>query len=163
MSSLYPRDSQRAKVYNWEHSAGLTNPKVTMSFSDCVKLANGVWRMYGNGADMPRIRQSRAAGACFAWGTTQGKLTTYEIKINLMMQRAEVVLHEVAHALLFAHTKARYAAHGPEFMGLYIELLYTMMGKDDIALTKSARARGISVMAFERIDMTSINKPLYSY
>jgi predicted SprT family Zn-dependent metalloprotease len=80
-----------------------------------------------------------------------------------MMQRAEVVLHEVAHALLFAHTKTRYAAHGPEFMGLYIELLYTTMGKDDITLTDSARARGIRVMAFEHIDMTSLNKPLYSY
>lgn len=112
-----PRDSQRNKVYTWEHNSGMLPKSPDISESDTLRLVDAVVRAYGLRAVSVR------------WGglrTYLGRASYSRITLWKGVPRY-VVLHELAHVVQ-AQKLPGCAAHGPEFMRVYLDLLQRFMG-----------------------------------
>jgi hypothetical protein len=104
------KDYQRQRVYDWEdvvvaaRCPGVVPFANSQTYIDGVWLANG-WERPPQAAPMPQRKDGvRIASATYG-----------EIKLSLQTP-GWVILHELAHAL----TDDR---HGPNFVGMYIDLL----------------------------------------
>lgn len=142
------RDSQRSKVYKWESAMGFWKPRVAMSWSDCEKLVKAAWSMYGAGKPMPTLHYKPNIRMCYH-SPSRGIIV-----LNRLGMRAETVLHETAHGIIAQRTGLTYEAHGPEWMGVYIDMLYVFMGLNDDDLHAKARAVGIRTTKIEKIRWT---------
>jgi len=137
-----PRDSRRQRLYDWERAnvpgwqEGEWVPVPVKRFKDatgkehvfhtqrcripdemplaaCALLVHRVWADYHPGWTPPRVTPGHLAR----------KATGSRSRINLprWARQVPVALHELAHGLTPGRTHL--AAHGPEFIRLYIELL----------------------------------------
>jgi hypothetical protein len=144
-----PRDSQRSKVYAWERSQGFYDRSVRTEPATIQRVFDQVWALYGRGLPKPGLKFSpNKRNCCFNYSYS-GDINV--IQINYTYCKIEAILHEAAHAILWQRFGPTLQSHGPEFVGLYIDMLYTVMGKDDGELMASARAMGVAVIPIERI------------
>lgn len=171
MSRIFPRDSQRAKVYAWEH---LAYPKLwaeeSLHSREVVALVNRVHEDVidagGHAAFSPEVRFTNRSGrACASWG----KLTFTRGKTSRIL-----VLHEIAHSLTWHPREYRTArakldaaqaagsattfltgeqqhilrtgcnqGHGPRYVACFIALAERYAGAD--AAEAATLAAGFSV------------------
>ena len=109
-----PRDSQRTAVYRWERGFA-TWPGDKLSLAECREL---IWRVWSDHLDSepPTIGDGRGRrSACYIF-------EDHQIRLPRWSRTEYVVLHEVAHGLVWAMLP-RAAAHGEEFARLYLDLL----------------------------------------
>ena len=114
---MSPRDTQRHKVYAAEHS--LFGWGQTIPNGDLQQTVNDIldkrpirsrW-----GTKSVEVRLSRGGGRSSQYGV---------IWLGTQGRNPWVICHELAHEL----TPTRYAAHGPEFAGIMLFLVGTVMG-----------------------------------
>lgn len=168
------RDSQRSKVYAWERAAipgwqegqwrgegahrhiasdGIEHTfyrwqrcriDAELPLADCAALVAKVWAGYRPGAAPPRVTPGHMARAA----------TGDRSRVNLprWARQSVVVIHETAHSLLplvrWEAGAVCLAAHGPEFVRLFIELLvryHRPCRGQRATLVRSAKAAKIKV------------------
>lgn len=137
--SQEPRDSQRSKVYAWENDF-LTAPKLTieLSLKDCQQTINRWSEAYGLGP----IRATDGRGRRVACWSPSDRT----IKLPRWGRTPWVLAHEFAHARVSAEfERDAVAAHGPEFVFRFLEVLEQQLGQDWSVLVDSASKRGIKI------------------
>jgi len=116
-----PRDSQRSKLYRAERTVG--EGQHFPSVAHCQArvdqiLASAWWQTRFPALDQVQVRDGRGrrhAGAFHNRGA---------ISLPRWSRRERVILHELAHLA----TPASFAAHGPEYAAVYLELVGHFMG-----------------------------------
>lgn len=136
------RDSQRTKFYKWEREvvSGRARDQ-RLSLEACGELISKVCRSYS--VAIPEVKDGR--------GTRKASAQLNRINLPRWARTKGVVLHELTHCILDfdAFRRGRwgnaYAAHGPEFMRLFIQLLANEGIGRAGELGKSARAYGLKI------------------
>jgi hypothetical protein len=112
------RDNQRSKVYAWENDLRLPDEAQSkLTLKDCERLAKRVYKAYGK--PCPRVADGR--------GHRRATGSQWTIQLPKWARTGAVVLHECAHGLQ-EHFAPRRAAHGPEFVAIFAELLNMIYG-----------------------------------
>jgi hypothetical protein len=126
------RDSQRSAVYAWEKSLPEW-PGEALSLAGCQELVRRVWGDHLH-TDAPLVTDGRGRRrACYA-------PHNHQIRLPRWSRTSLVVLHEVAHAILFvSESPDSRAHHGPEFARLYLNFLHHY---GDVDLSR-ARSRAV--------------------
>jgi len=126
------RDSQRAAVYRWESEVrSIYRVKMfwPLDILDAKELVDRVWEDYEMmdwAICVPRVKWKSGRGRATA--SPSGRI----IKLPDWAHRADTVLHETAHCMLFQHhlcqkSKER-RAHGIMFARLVMELYEVYLG-----------------------------------
>lgn len=121
-----PRDTQRERVYRAERAAGravdgqfwqqtIPNDRL-QGYVDDVLSRKAIQSRWGRRYIEVGLKRG---GKALAHGSSR-------ITLPLGGRNQWVVLHEVAHCL----TPDRYASHGPEFAGVYLFLVRTVIGAE---------------------------------
>jgi putative metallohydrolase (TIGR04338 family) len=124
--STRPRDSQKSKVYAAELRRGDEFASVAEMQAYVDRLHASAWFK----RRWPRLRgfvvHSGAGNrrATCSWGLCP------TLKMPKWARVESVLLHEVAHACTFERYAKTVAAHGPEFVATYLELLRHQMGDE---------------------------------
>lgn len=127
------RDSQRSRVYAFEgaHIFRGTPASELLEPREAVELITKVWRRYGVGIP-PQVNFLKGHGA--------GSASYYVINLKVLnggLTKA-LVLHELAHSL--SHLRDPRIGHGPEFMGMFLDLLRLYTDCDVSEIKRAARA-----------------------
>lgn len=123
------RDNQKNKVYKFEYGLRTFD---RLSEPECIQLVEKIWTDYRD--DCPPTvhfvseRQKRAHGS--------RKL----ISLPPWAKQPIVVTHETAHGLL---DKPELAWHGPEFVGLMMELMVKYLGYNSVWLKAEVELYGL--------------------
>lgn len=163
--STRPRDSQRQAVYEWEKRAKcweIDAQKITpMSRKEIEKLVHRLWTGYVGDDNVPKVSRchGRRGRACY-------KTLAHEVIFPKWACQPGMLAHEVAHAILYKKAegyikthdglrKIVLAAHGPEFVRVYCELLVSLLGFDPKVLTRemSTGKRRKSLAQIETLDI----------
>ena len=127
------RDSQRSAVYAWERALPAW-PGAALTLVECQEMVSRVWHDHLE-ASSPRVTDGRSRRtACYVY-------EDHEIRLPRWSRTAMVVLHEAAHAILWA-VLPETAGHGPEYARLYLDMLERYADVDpDIARWRGAHQR----------------------
>src|SRR5262249_25014170 len=103
------RDYQRQRVYDWENAVIRPRCKGVVLFKNSQQYIDGVWLACGwerppKTLSMPRRVRKVTASATHGWIKLPNEISAW------------VILHELAHSLTDD-------GHGPNFVGMYIDLL----------------------------------------
>ena len=130
------RDSQRTRVYRWQHRHAVENALYLqrLSMDECRALVNAVVQDYmGPYAQLPevvRVHGRTASGS------------RYRVTLPRWAQTGWTVLHEVAHTI---RSESSSPAHGAGFVRLHIELCTRYMGLSRRALVNGAQRYGVRI------------------
>lgn len=129
----YAPDYRKMNVYRWEW--GYKSPE--MGRLGVIDLCEKVCTDY----DIPQVRLvfKNTGKQAQYWGGTHQVLIPIKWAAT-----AKVVLHELAHAIVYIRTAIsgeRYEAHGPEFVATMIELWARYDGGNQKELTEAARMK----------------------
>ena len=128
------RDSQRKKVY--EFDACLPNSfREMLKLSECIHIIHGMHKRYGRMSDMI-VKDGRGKNHA------AGGIRT--IILPVLFRNVPTICHEYAHGMVDLR-KPGCAAHGPEFMRMYIELLVWMKVNSRSGLMTLAHHRDIKI------------------
>lgn len=125
------RDSQRQKLYDAEdlvfdpHFKRLhVTLEEAQALVDAVCAAALVRERYPRAARVPTVKRAHGKrnGACF-------DPAEWAIELNNATQTKNVVLHELAHALVRPSSKRDIQAHGREFAECYLWLVRCFIGR----------------------------------
>jgi len=135
--SRRPRDSQRQRLYDWEHTRIRPRDRKPLTLEACQSLADRVR------AD---ARLARAVRVGDGRGSKRARwiLSTRRIELPLWARRHYVVLHEMAHAICderHAQSEQRETipVHGAEYLRIYVDLVAKYLGLDRLELEESVR------------------------
>lgn len=133
---LRTRDTQRSRVYDWETTLfERTSLDTPLSLAECQRLVDRWAKSYG----IEPIRVTDGRGCCWRSKDRTIRLASHG-RVSWM------VAHEFAHArVTHDFSRGTVAAHGPEFVFRYLELLVEQFGQDWAALVDSLAAAGIEV------------------
>lgn len=132
---------QQSRVYRWETQYLPIGPN--LSVEQMQKFTQGVYESLGLDAEListPRVYKGRGGHA--SWWHEHRR------RIGMNQSQAEVIIHEVAHALntdLYLANGARDGNHGPIFVRIMLELNERYQDCTLNELIKSARMYGIKV------------------
>jgi hypothetical protein len=134
-----PRDQQRSRVYAWERAVlGRPADSPSLSLQECQALVDA----WGRDFDLDAIRVTDGRGrrkAC--WSRTDRT-----IRLPRWSRVPWVIAHEIAHAWVDAvFERGTVAAHGPEFVSRFIEVLVQEIPETSPDLIASASEHGIMV------------------
>ncbi|UFN51734.1 hypothetical protein LPC08_24785 (plasmid) [Roseomonas sp. OT10] len=131
------RDAQRARVYTWEEEAVTPYGQAPLPFAAAQGMVDAIWAEMGLRWP-PRVeplpRQARRL---------QGTGSRLVLRLPDPVP-SFLLLHELAHALS-STADDETDAHGPRFVGLYLQLLtrYLRLGQEE--LLRTVKAHGIEV------------------
>jgi hypothetical protein len=113
------RDFQKQRVYDWEREVIQRCSHQTVQFRDAQAFIDGVFLKHG--WLYPPKAKKIAKQTRRAWATGN------RAEINLPeVIPAWVILHELAHTLTMTEHEGS-EGHGPDFVGIYIKLLDTVL------------------------------------
>ena len=118
------RDQQRERLYRSERPLRSHSPEFT-TVKECQDYVNLVtrtswwkkWHQYNTPIEVQDGRGRRSA--CASHGC--------EISLPLWSRQKVVIFHELAHTIIQSIPED-YAAHGPEFAAVFINLVYRFLG-----------------------------------
>jgi len=123
---MRPRDSQRSKVYAAENSVFQFGQ--TIANSDLQRRAEEI-------LDRRPIRARWGQRTVYVeLGRSRGYAQGSRITLGVDCRNDWVLTHEIAHTL----TPRQYAAHGPEYVGVFLFVVETVMGKDKATELRAA-------------------------
>ena len=131
------RDGQKTRVYAWEDKVVAAIDRSFVPFPAAQGMVDAIWSELGLQYP-PKVerlpRQSR-----------QLKADGSRLRLRLPETIPSwLLLHELAHALSSAQDGAS-DGHGPDFMGLYVQLLHRYLRLPAAELVRSAAAAGIAI------------------
>lgn len=132
------RDYQRSRVYDWEHDIIAPRDTSRVPFNRIQPLVDYIWTSEGLNFPpkvMPIPKQTRR------WLAT-GNRAEQRYHENRLVSTC-VIIHETTHSLLHTFDGYGYAAHGKEFVGLYMKLLDKYCGIPLSLLMYTATERGV--------------------
>lgn len=127
-----PRDSQRSKVYAAENA--------TFTYGQTIPN-DGLQKRVNEILDRRPIRARWGARSVSAiLGRGGGWAGGGRISLGVSSRNDWMICHELAHIL----TPRQYAAHGPEYVGVYLFLVETVLGVEQArALREQFRAKRV--------------------
>jgi hypothetical protein len=136
------RDTQRGRVYEWENRVVAPHDPTFVGRAAAQGLVNAIWAEWG--LRYPPLVEPlpRQATATLA---SANRLSI------LLRERTEswCLLHELAHAMT-STDDGRSDGHGPDFLGIYVQLLVRYLRLDASQLLASLRQAGLRVTAEAR-------------
>lgn len=130
------RDAAARRLYAWEDAVVAPRDRSLVAFARLQALVDHLWASEGLRWP-PRVRRlPRQARGTVA----RASRTAIEAPAELP---SWVLLHEVAHALT-ADVDGSHAGHGPDFVGVYLDLLVRHARMDRAVLEASLEAAGIA-------------------
>lgn len=134
---IHATDRQRARVYAWEDAVVTPADRSVVPFSLAQGMVDAIWSELGLRFP-PKVevlpRQAR-------------RLKADGSRLRLRLPEAIpswLLLHELAHALSSTADGAS-DGHGPDFMGLYVQLLERYLRLPAAGLIRSAVDAGIAI------------------
>jgi len=131
-------DYQRAVVYKWEDRHVHPKDTGTIPFDQAQAIVDYVWVRAGL-TYPPKIRELGRNARCTAANATR-------LRINIPADgvSSTVLLHEIAHSMTTDAASDRFHAHGPRFVGVFMELLCDLIPTFNLdELMASARREGV--------------------
>ncbi len=131
------RDYQRARVYAWEDRVVAPCNRGSVLYAAAQGMVDAIWADLGLRFP-PKVER------------LPGQARRLEVDASRLRLRLPgavpswLLLHELAHSLSSSHVGTS-DGHGPEFMGLYIQLLVRYMRFPEAELRQFAAADGIDV------------------
>jgi hypothetical protein len=130
-------DPQQQRVYRWEDSFRSFVER-TATRADLRKLIKKACSLYG--VDAPAVQfRSRASGKRMRLSSDYDP-SQHSITIGFTDCNHAIALHETAHAIIDEKYE-QVEDHGPEFLGVYLDLLEWANVAPRSALHASARAK----------------------
>lgn len=130
-------DRQRTRVYAWEDAVVTGSDRGVVPFSAAQGMVDAIWSELGLLYPPKVERLPRQARRLQADGA--------RLRLRLpTVIPSWLLLHELAHALSSAEDGAS-DGHGPDFMGLYVQLLARYLRLPATGLIASAIEAGIAV------------------
>ncbi len=133
----FRRDGQKARGYAWENTVIASSDRSVVPFSAAQGMVDAIWSELGVHYP-PKVerllRQSR-------------RLQADGSRLRLRLPQtipSWLLLHELAHALSSAQDGVS-DGHGPDFMGLYVQLLDRYLRLPAAELIRSAAAARIAI------------------
>jgi hypothetical protein len=152
------RDSQRKKLYSWEDTVtyqhsnyeyvvyNIADGPTGMSLDHCRMLIARAWRYYSKGP-APGLHDGRGARqAAYI-------LDTHEVRLPRWARQPHVVLHEVAHGLMFERAPLE-PRHGAVYVRVYCDLMSRYLGLSRNDLYESAMRAGLKVASARQTYVT---------
>ena len=142
-----PKDMQRARVYASEHfeqrsalsrrlltggkkySTGNVHIEACQAYVDAIVSRKWFIARWGPGWTIAVVQKSGGSAYGGNRGWRRGRMT-----LPVFARSEPVILHELAHCLTNHDTKI--AHHGPEWAGVYLELVRYAVGKDAAAVVR---------------------------
>lgn len=127
------RDFQKSKVYRWENANIAPHDKSRVSFDQIQEIVNYVWE--GEGLKYPpRVEPFPKQVTTKCGDATRLVIRFHEEELTPTW----VVLHEIAHSLTSTHDGERMDRHGPDFVGIYMQLVEKHLGIPQAVLWHTA-------------------------
>jgi hypothetical protein len=131
------RDFQRSKVYAWENRVVAPRDPSFVSFSDAQGIVNAIWLEMGLEYP-PKVEPL----------SVQAKVTiasATRLSIFLAEETPSwCLLHEIAHAMT-SMMDGKSDGHGPQFLGVYVQLLVHYLRLNQSELIGSLKAENIQI------------------
>lgn len=145
-----PKDMQKSRVYAHEAYEGSSDLAVRLlaqgkrystgnvHIDSCQEYVDSVLSRAWFVRRWPAVHiyvQHKSGGNAYGYrlGQHQGRIT-----LPVFARTERIILHEIAHVL----TPGKYASHGPEWAGVYLELVRYMVGKDAAAQVRDRFKQG---------------------
>lgn len=135
------RDYQRTRVYRLDDDLAAARPE-KLTLAECKTLADKAVNAYiktfrfpwANPSDI-LVKDGRGRRSCCAIKSNM------EIRMTVHGRTPVILMHEVAHLL----TPRDVAAHGAEYMAIYLWLLVKFVKFDAKNVRECAEARGVKI------------------
>ena len=155
-----PRDSQRQRLYDWEHGMFRADDEPTIPEDEIRHIIFRICEDY-QVPQVPVIFNSRRSRTSvfvgrpetgpmmmFHFARQREMSVAIEIGATDWHRRASVICHEAAHYIVARHYGyGRTAAHGPEFAAVAIDIWERYMGASRETMTAKAAARNVKIAA----------------
>ena len=136
------RDFQKSKVYKWENAAVSPKDVRKVPFEQIQGLVDYIWA--AEGLSHPPIVEFMHAG-----DKHSGKGCREFVSFPETGAKTWIVIHELAHAMnadIDADNHSENSdRHGPNFVGIYVDLLTKYLKIDMMYLLGSVRAHGVKI------------------
>lgn len=133
-------DYQREKVYAWENEVvGPRDPFPPVAFDNAQTIVSAIWMAKGL-IGPPRVEPLP---------TQTRKAMAKGSRVQILLPPSVphwVLIHEIAHAM--TSTIETSALHGPDFVGVYMDLLETFLKVPKPLLWYTAQKAGIDFNPF---------------
>ena len=141
------RDTQRERIYEWEGK--YLGPFVEeMSLSQIQQFISSILQDRNQNLNVAlHPGKGCTSGSCASFWCWSKKTFDHVITLPKWCRNAVVVLHELAHVFhreICMKNKKLEAWHGPEWMGIYLELLSKYTDKSIEALVPTLAPNNIS-------------------
>jgi hypothetical protein len=130
------RDSQREKLYLWEHSFKVSH-RPFATIGEAAELADLITVELG----LPRVTVTPGRANL----TTKSYYRAAEVVLSREMMDNHTLVHEVAHHVVRNMRSIKETPHGPTFAGALLALMAEYMDADVDGAVENARERGIVV------------------
>lgn len=130
------RDRQRSLVYEWERIAVSPYQGAPIAFHNVEIMVKYVWEDMGL-LYPPRVRQLQPNVV-----SRGGDATRDEVRFPAQTD-GWTVLHELAHSMTMLSRAETVEGHGPEFVGMAMQLYSKYLGIDMLLLEHSATQMGV--------------------
>lgn len=115
-----PKDSQRQKLYDWEHQFYQKNNSV-MNDNDIKRFMLNIQEDFCHINRREIILTFHERGGCYQRGLSEINIANYG-------RNRDVIIHEMAHWVVSNIHKRQVAGHGPEFVGVFMLMLEYYQG-----------------------------------
>lgn len=129
------RDRQRSRVYKWEEMVVYQYSGPDIAFHNIKKMVDYVWEDMGL-LYPPKVTQFQPNVKSKGADATREELRFHG------QSNARQVLHEMAHAMT-DDVEYYYEGHGPEFVGMVMQLYSKYLGIDLLLLEHTATQMGV--------------------
>lgn len=136
------RDFQQKKVYRWEDEVIFPKDQTIINVSQANEIVRYIWQQ--EGYEYPPIVSIDNDMK------HQGSATRMNILIRSNFFSTVLLLHELAHSMTYDVVIEQSDGHGPDYVGIYMQLLQKYMKMDLIYLMGSAASHGIRFNLFAR-------------
>lgn len=141
---MRPRDNQKQRLYDAEGQACMKHGGRSKYVQTIANAEVQTWvdKVLDNRAVRNRWPNHsvqavlKKGGSAYGYrdGAYLGSGKRHRITLPLFARNEWVILHEIAHCL----TPSQYAPHGPEFAGVMMHLVKSVLGKDAATLLRAA-------------------------
>lgn len=145
-----PLDAQCKALYKWEGEWASFNMK-TINLKDCRKLVRWCCKAYK--VPMPKLyTHPKKRGSSFSCDDP------YIIVLNRSHMNIGICLHEAAHTIHSYLMGDVHEGHGPQFLAIYLNLLFRAKVASRKAITLSMKSHGLRWRPLTLLSPTRIRK-----
>ena len=142
-----PRDTQRQRVYDWQSACiypQVPDEEQNMTLDECRHLIGRICHRYGYKPNHePNVFDGRGCRSALSHGGG--------VDLPRWSRKGWIVCHEMAHEIVSYYRQDwTWAAHGPQFARIFIDILVRFDGWTRGDLLASARTAGVKVATYNQ-------------